>query len=80
MSPLIDKDADGRITSEEYEVFQQYKVKNPGWQNNRIIPHLTSASSVEQATILAPQLQEVVISTFGLFGLPSRTANVGLLL
>lgn len=33
--PLIDTDADGRITEAEYKAFQEFKAKNPDWQKRR---------------------------------------------
>jgi hypothetical protein len=33
--PLIDTDADGKITAKEYDVFQAYKAKNTDWASKR---------------------------------------------
>jgi hypothetical protein len=33
--PVIDADADGRVTGAEYKAFQDYKAKNPDWQKRR---------------------------------------------
>ena len=30
--PHIDKNADGKVTAEEYEAFQDYKKQHPNWE------------------------------------------------